>query len=156
MDRYFWHLTTRQANGLDCVVCEADLHAGETSLVPVGMDPATKFPVYACKQPCAVSVAVEAERMARDMRIATGTESDSADAGLIGRDNEFGALLRDMRLLVGMDALLAVTSDLPTLMYLLQMTDQHAESAHFRARAVWERMSRPNPDQGQGDGGGGT
>lgn len=156
MDRYFWHLNTRQASGLACVICGGELLTDDTKFVPVGRDPATETTVYACTKPCAVSVAVEAERMAQDMRIATGTESDTPDAGLIGKDNEFGALLRDMRILVGMEALLVVISDLPTLQYLLQMTQQHAESAMYRAREIWERtiQTNPGPDDGQAEGGG--
>ncbi|MFD0417115.1 hypothetical protein [Streptomyces sp. NPDC127108] len=151
MDRYFWHLNQRQASGLACVICGGELLTDDTKFVPVGRDPATETKVYACTKPCAVSVAVEAERMAHEMRIATGTEGDTPDAGLIGQDGEFGALLRDMRVLVGMEALLAVISDIPTLQYLLQMTEQHAESAKYRARTVWERTVQLHQDGGQGE-----
>lgn len=53
---------------------------------------------------------------------------------------EFAVLLRDLRALVGCEALLVVTHDLPTLAYLLTLTAQKAASAADAARRALERV----------------
>ncbi|MFE0130325.1 hypothetical protein ACFWY6_01825 [Streptomyces sp. NPDC059037] len=145
MDRYFWHLSTSQADGVTCVVCGADFLRKRVDQVVVGREPATDSQVYACKAPCTAELAAEADRMAREMRTAAGLEAVDAladtyeEAGLLGADGEFGYLLRDLRVLVGAEAMLAVLQDLPTIRFVLQMTAVHAETAMTRARMVLAR-----------------
>ncbi|MEV0438013.1 hypothetical protein AB0I84_26095 [Streptomyces spectabilis] len=145
MDRYFWHLSSAQASGMACVVCGADLMSEGAAMVMVGRDPATETQVYACKDPCAVGVAVEAEHMAAELRAMTGTEAHSQDASL-GQDGEFASLLRDMRILVGNEALLASITDVATLLFLLDLTEHHAGIAAARARVVHDRLRSNEPD----------
>lgn len=139
MDRYFWHLSQAQASGMACVVCGGDLMATKTAFVPVGLEPATHTKVYACREPCAVSVAVSAERMAAELRLLAGV-SEQQEAVQLGQDGEFGALLRDLRILVGTEALLAVTTDIPTLLFLLHLTEHHGGIAAARARLIYDRL----------------
>ncbi|MEU1148370.1 hypothetical protein ACFYO9_31680 [Streptomyces sp. NPDC005863] len=80
----------------------------------------------------------ETDQMVRALREAAGLDHVDPDSGL-GRDGEFGYLLRDLRVLVGAEALLAVTQDLPALRYVLQMAAVHAETAMIRARKLLAR-----------------
>lgn len=137
MDRYFWHLSPSQARGLACVVCSLDL-AKQMRHVVVGRDPATEQEVYACAEPCAVRIAEESERLAREMRESAGSDGD--DSGL-GADGEFGRLLRDLRILVGAEALLAAVDDLATIKFLLQMAAVQSEQAMIRSRRLLARMT---------------
>ncbi|MCI3930176.1 MULTISPECIES: hypothetical protein [unclassified Streptomyces] len=148
MDRYFWHLSSAQASGMACVVCGADLMSEGAAMAMVGRDPATETQVYACKDPCAVGVATEAERMAAELRAITGTDALSQDASL-GQDGEFGALLREMRILVGNEALLAAITDIPTLLFLLELTEHHAGLAAARSRVIYDRMRSNEPGDGE-------
>ncbi|MFJ4799910.1 hypothetical protein [Streptomyces murinus] len=142
MERYFWHMSPRQADGMACVVCGADFLTGRITAVPVGRSPADESQVYACKAPCAAVIAREAERMAREMRAAAGV--DEVDAGdvtdgedaVFSIDGHFGSLLRDLRSLTGAEALLATSDDIPTVRFLLGLTARHAEAAMIRARLV--------------------
>ncbi|QEU94833.1 hypothetical protein [Streptomyces kanamyceticus] len=136
MDRYFWHLSPSQARGLACVVCGVDL-GKQMRHVPVGRDPATEQEVYACAEPCAVRIAEESERLAREMRESAGQADDSG----LGADGEFGRLLRDLRILVGAEALLATVDDLATLRFLLQMAAVQSEQAMIRSRTLLARMT---------------
>ncbi|MFD9904832.1 hypothetical protein [Streptomyces sp. NPDC059063] len=150
MDRYFWHLSPRQASGIACVLCGRDLMTDTAVFVPVGRDPSTESLVYACTDPCAISVAQDAEQMAAELRSLTGTQGCSEAAGSIGQDGEFGALLRDMRILVGNEALLAVISDIPTLRFLLQLTSHHADMAASRSRTLLDRVVEEQGGGGEG------
>ncbi|MFJ6669178.1 hypothetical protein [Streptomyces sp. NPDC091383] len=145
MERYFWHMSPRQADGMACVVCGADFLTGKITSVSVGRSPADESQVYACKDPCAAVIAREAERMAREMRAAAGIDAvdvaevaDGEDA-VFSVDGHFGSLLRDLRSLAGAEALLATTDDVPTVRFLLGLTARHAEAAMIRARLVLAR-----------------
>ncbi|MFF4934975.1 hypothetical protein ACFY2H_39900 [Streptomyces griseofuscus] len=145
MERYFWHMSPRQADGIACVVCGADFLTTKITSVPVGRSPADESQVYACQVPCAAVIAKEAERMAREMRTAAGIDdadatdvADGADA-VFSVDGHFGSLLRDLRALAGAEALLATTDDISTVRYLLGLTSRHAEAAMIRARLVLAR-----------------
>lgn len=59
----------------------------------------------------------------------------------LGNDNEFGLLLRDLRALVGTEALLAVAQDLATIRFLLALAAHHADAAATRARWVLTRIA---------------
>ncbi|MGW0882902.1 hypothetical protein [Streptomyces sp. NPDC002671] len=145
MERYFWHLNARQADGMACVVCNADFLTAKITSIPVGRSPANESQVFACKDPCAAVIADEAARMAKEMRAAVG--ADEADDGEVADrddpvfcvDGHFGSLLRDLRTLAGAEALLATSDDIPTLRFLLGLTARHAETAMMRARLVLAR-----------------
>lgn len=141
MDRYFWHLSGRQADGMACVLCGANYLKMRIPSVEVGKVPETDGPVYACADPCAGRIADDADRMAREMREAAaevGAGYDD-DGDHVGGDGHFGSLLRDLRTLVGAEALLTVSDDLPTIRFLLGLTARHSEAAMIRARLVLER-----------------
>ncbi|MFM9615214.1 hypothetical protein [Streptomyces niveiscabiei] len=150
MDRYFWNLTPRQADGLSCVLCGADYLMARIPSVVVGKVPDTEAPVYACARPCAERIAEEAESMAREMRDAAAeagagadwpnAADDVDDDGALGSDGHFGKLLRDLRALVGTEALLAVSDDLATIRFLLGLTAHHADEANRRATALLGRL----------------
>ncbi|WP_369390825.1 hypothetical protein AB5J72_26600 [Streptomyces sp. CG1] len=145
MERYFWHLNAQQADGMACVVCNADFLNNKISSVPVGRSPADESQVFACKDPCAAVIADEAARMAKEMRSAVGAEdADGGDVeecenGVFCVDGHFGSLLRDLRALAGAEALLATSDDISTLRFLLSLTARHAEMAMMRARLVLAR-----------------
>ncbi|KUN00591.1 hypothetical protein AQI95_34360 [Streptomyces yokosukanensis] len=145
MERYFWHLNAQQADGMACVVCNADFLNNKIASVPVGRSPADESQVFACKDPCAAVIADEAARMAKEMRAAVGAEDadggDVADCenGVFCVDGHFGSLLRDLRALAGAEALLATSDDISTLRFLLGLTARHAETAMMRARLVLAR-----------------
>ncbi|MFG2927977.1 hypothetical protein [Streptomyces achromogenes] len=142
MERYFWHLNTRQADGMACVVCNADFLNTKITSVPVGRSPADESQVFACKDPCAAVIADEADRMAREMRAAAGTDDEGGadrDDPVFSVDGHFGSLLRDLRTLAGTEALLATSDDIPTIRFLLGLTARHAETAMMRARLVLAR-----------------
>jgi hypothetical protein len=137
MDRYFWHLSGVQADGMACVLCGANYVKMRIPSVEVGKVPDTDGPVYACADPCAERIADEADRMAREMREAAAEVGGSGDEPeYLGGDGHFGSLLRDLRALVGTEALLAVSDDLPTIRFLLGLTASHAESVMTRSRIV--------------------
>ncbi|WP_369390940.1 hypothetical protein AB5J72_27290 [Streptomyces sp. CG1] len=142
MERYFWHLNAQQADGMACVVCNADFLKAKIASVPVGRSPADESRVFACKDPCAAVIADEAARMAKEMRAAVGAEDadggDVADCenGVFCVDGHFGSLLRDLRSLAGAEALLATSDDISALRILLSLTARHAETA---ARLVLAR-----------------
>ncbi|WP_055567203.1 hypothetical protein [Streptomyces atriruber] len=138
MERYYWNLSSAQARGDACVMCGCAYRGNETKRTPVGRDPATEAEVYACASPCVAKIVAETDRMIQEMREAAGLDEDGAD-GELGRDGEFGRLLRDLRILVGSEALLAVIQDLPTLRFVLQMTAVHAETAMIRSRKLLAR-----------------
>lgn len=138
MERYYWNLSATQARGAACVMCGAEYRDGLPKRVPVGRDPATEAEVYACASPCVAEIVSETDQMVRALREAAGLDHVDPDSGL-GRDGEFGYLLRDLRVLVGAEALLAVTQDLPALRYVLQMAAVHAETAMIRARKLLAR-----------------
>ncbi|MCX4663483.1 hypothetical protein [Streptomyces uncialis] len=157
MNRYFWGLTTLQADGLACVVCEKNfLHDGVTS-VRVGSTQ-DEIPVYACLEPCTVTIAEEAAAMAREigeLAKSAGGElpvlelpDDPIGSRDLGLDGHFGSLLRDLRVLTGTESLLATIDDLPTLKFLLSMAAMHAETAMDRARVIIARIEA----QSSGDG----
>ncbi|MFF8728903.1 hypothetical protein ACF073_20735 [Streptomyces sp. NPDC015171] len=145
MERYFWHLNARQADGMACVVCNADFLNAKITSVPVGRSPADESQVFACKDPCAAVIADEAARMAKEMRAAVGAEGTDggdlvdSDDPVFCVDGHFGSLLRDLRTLAGAEALLATSDDIPTLRFLLGLTARHAETAMMRARLVLAR-----------------
>jgi hypothetical protein len=145
MERYFWHLNAAQADGMACVVCGASFLTAKITSVPVGRSPADESQVFACKEPCAGRIAADAERMAREMRTAAGTDApeELTDAecenGVFCVDGHFGSLLRDLRTLAGTEALLATADDIPTIRFLLSLTARHAETAMMRARLVLAR-----------------
>lgn len=147
MERYFWHLSGPQADGLACVLCGADYLKMRIPSVEVGKVPDTEAPVYACADPCAGKIAAAADQMAREMReaaaeVGTGWDADSDDDdGHLGADGHFGHLLRDLRALSGAEALLAVTDDMPSIRYLLGLTYRHAEAAMTRAKSLLERTA---------------
>ncbi|WP_329254022.1 hypothetical protein OG223_27585 [Streptomyces sp. NBC_01478] len=139
MERYFWHLSGPQADGLACVVCAANFLMQRITSVAVGRSPADESQVFACKEPCAERIAEEAERMAREMRTATGTTAldiPQGDDSPFGVDGPFGSLLRDLRTLAGTEALLTTSDDIPTIRFLLSLAARHAEAAMMRARLV--------------------
>ncbi|MFK4068096.1 hypothetical protein [Streptomyces sp. NPDC029674] len=135
MERYYWNLSLAQAQGDACVMCGSEYRDSAIKRIPVGRDPATEAEVYACVTPCAAEIVAETDRMARELREAAGLDDDTD----LGRDGEFGHLLRDLRVLVGTEALLAVTQDVPTLQFVLQMTAVHAETAMIRSRKLLAR-----------------
>ncbi|MER6011048.1 hypothetical protein [Streptomyces bluensis] len=144
MERYFWHLSGLQADGIACVVCGANYLKMRIPSVEVGKEPNNKGPVYACADPCAGRIAKEADRMAREMReavaeVSAAPEAAPEDAGFLGGDGHFGSLLRDLRSLVGTEALLATSDDIPTIRFLLDLTARHAESARQHAQQLLER-----------------
>ncbi|BCM69019.1 MULTISPECIES: hypothetical protein [Streptomyces] len=144
MERYFWHLSPAQADGMACVVCGANFLQSKIASVPVGRSPADESQVFACKDPCAAVIANEAERMAQEMRAVTGTTSTAGveggrDDSVFSVDGHFGSLLRDLRVLTGAESLLGVTDDIPTIRFLLSLTARHAETAMMRARLVLAR-----------------
>lgn len=149
LDRYFWHLSAEQADGMACVVCGSSFLAVKVTAVPVGRSPKDESQVFACKEPCAGHIADEAERMAREMRaIANGEIPDPADAAdsddsAFGVDGHFGSLLRDLRALAGAEALLTTEDEIKTIRFLLALTARHAETAMMRARLV---LARTNED----------
>lgn len=55
--------------------------------------------------------------------------------------SDFSRLMRDLRRLVGCEALLAVTHDFATLTYLLKITRESAESVVDAAAGVLERVA---------------
>jgi hypothetical protein len=59
---------------------------------------------------------------------------------LAGESGEFAILMQDLRRLAGCEALLAVTSDLPTLAFLLRLSEQSAMSVAASSRRVLERV----------------
>ncbi|MER7928468.1 hypothetical protein ABTY96_35875 [Streptomyces sp. NPDC096057] len=139
MERYFWHLSGPQADGLACVVCSANFLLKRITSVAVGRSPADESQVFACKEPCAERIAEDAERMAREMRTATGTgavDVPQGDDSPFGVDGPFGSLLRDLRTLAGTEALLTTSDDIPTIRFLLSLTARHAEAAMMLARVV--------------------
>ncbi|MHB9860067.1 hypothetical protein [Streptomyces sp. YIM S03343] len=142
MERYFWHLNPAQADGMACVLCGADFLTTKITSVPVGRSPADESQVFACKEPCAGRIADDAERMAREMRTAAGTDGGDVagcDDPVFCVDGHFGSLLRDLRTLAGTEALLATADDIPTIRFLLALTAHHAEAAMIRARLVLAR-----------------
>ncbi|MFJ3757121.1 hypothetical protein [Streptomyces sp. NPDC090080] len=147
MERYFWHLSGPQADGLACVLCGADYLKARIPSVEVGKVPDTEAPVFACADPCAEKIAAAADAMAREMRDAAAEVGAAWDAetedhdGSLGGDGHFGHLLRDLRALTGAEALLAVTDDMPSVRYLLRLTARHAEAAVIRAKALLERTA---------------
>lgn len=142
MDRYFWHLSTEQADGVACVVCGRNFLQNPVNSTAVGREPATDSQVFACVEPCAQTIAQEAVDMARELWAAAGltASTDGADVRALGADGTFGELLRDLRVLVGVEALLGVINNVPTIQFLLQMTGQHAEAAQTRARHMLARI----------------
>ncbi len=139
MERYFWHLSGPQADGLACVVCGANFLLRKIMSVPVGRSPADESQVFACKEPCAGRIAEEADRMAREMRTAAGMDGvdvPDCDDSPFSVDGHFGSLLRDLRALAGTEALLTVSDDIPAIRFLLSLTARHAEAAMMRARLV--------------------
>ncbi|MFJ3847345.1 hypothetical protein ACIPV3_25050 [Streptomyces albidoflavus] len=148
-ERYFWHLSAAQSDGVACVICNRDFLKNRVNTVTVGRSPESDTAVFACLGPCADGIARQAEEMAREMREAAGRDPDdeSHDEFHVGADNQFGHLLRDLRVLVGMESLLAVVDNLPQLRYLLGMTATHAETAMARARWVIARIDK----EGEGE-----
>ncbi|WP_263167707.1 hypothetical protein [Streptomyces sp. SCSIO ZS0520] len=147
-DRYFWNLSATQADGVACVVCGIDFLRRKRASVKVGRAPGTEAPVHACKGPCAAVIAEEAEAMAREMRAILGEASKVPEpAELLGSDGQFGLLMKDLRSLVGAEALLAVTDDLKQVAWLLVMVAAHGEAASTRARWLNARID-PEPERG--------
>lgn len=151
MERYFWNISGPKGDGLACVMCgESFLDARMTS-VQVGRNPADESPVFACKEPCARSLAEDAERMAREMRAAAGLDDadvpEADDDPVFCVDGHFGSLLRDLRTLSGTEALLSTSDDNTTLRFLLCLTARHAETAMMRARLV---LARTRAEDGKG------
>jgi len=146
MDRYFWNLTGPQMDGLACVLCGVDYLSNRIPSLRVGIVAESEGPAYACADPCAEKIAVEADLMARQMRaaaqeaVARREAEDADDDGLLGGDGHFGSLLRDLRALVGAEALLAVSDDLETIRFLLNLTAHHADEAKRRATALLGRL----------------
>ncbi|GCB53541.1 hypothetical protein [Streptomyces sp. NL15-2K] len=155
MERYFWHLNGAQTDGMACVVCGINFLTTKITSVPVGRSPADDSQVFACKDPCAVVIAHEAERMARQMRAAAGQdgaeELDVAecDDPVFSVDGHFGSLLRDLRTLAGAEALLATADDIPSLRFLLSLAARHAEAAMMRARLVLARTKEETKEGGE-------
>ncbi|WP_405671382.1 hypothetical protein [Streptomyces sp. NBC_01530] len=157
MERYFWHLNAAQADGMACVVCGADFLKERVTAVAIGRSPVDETQVFACKQPCAIRIADDAERMAHEMRAAANAlrGEDLIAAGgddTFCVDGHFGSLLRDLRTLAGTEALLATADEIPTVRFLLALTARHAETAMMRARLVLAR-TRTEDAEDSGDGG---
>lgn len=150
MDRYFWNIAGPKGDGLACVMCGASFIDARVTSVPVGRNPADESQVFACKDPCAVSLAEDAERMAREMRAAAGLDDvdvPDADDPVYGVDGHFGSLLRDLRTLAGTEALLTTADDNAHIRFLLSLTARHAETAMMRARLV---LARTKAEDGKG------
>ncbi|MCQ4082239.1 hypothetical protein NGB36_16900 [Streptomyces sp. RB6PN25] len=69
----FGVLTPAQADGLACVVCDADFLRVAVAHVPVGRSD-TGSQVFACKGACALRVAEEVERLVRELRAAASED----------------------------------------------------------------------------------
>ncbi|MFJ9818795.1 hypothetical protein ACIRU3_26790 [Streptomyces sp. NPDC101151] len=154
MERYFWHLSAAQKDGMACLVCGADFLKERITSVPVGRSPDDESQVFACSEPCARRIADEAEQMAHELRTVAGAPESGDGVDGAGRDDpvfcvdgHFGSLLRDLRTLAGTEALLTTSDDLATIRFLLAMTARHAEAAMMRARLVLARTEQT------GDGG---
>lgn len=152
MDRYFWNINGPKGDGLACVVCGTSFLDARITSVQVGRNPADESPVYACKEPCALALAEDAERMAREMRVAAGLDDVNVPEGdddpVFCVDGHFGSLLRDLRTLAGTEALLTTNDDITTIRFLLSLAARHAETAMMRARLV---LARTKPDSKGGD-----
>ncbi|MDO0912104.1 hypothetical protein QQM39_15000 [Streptomyces sp. DT2A-34] len=152
MDRYFWNVGGPKGDGLACVVCGASFIDARVTSVPVGRNPADESEVFACKEPCAVVLAEDAERMAQEMRAAAGLDDadvpDGHDDPVFCVDGHFGSLLRDLRTLAGTEALLTTSDDITTIRFLLSLTARHAETAMMRARLVLARTKAPDTKEG--------
>lgn len=148
MDRYFWNLTGPQIDGLACVLCGVDYLRERIPSVPVGIAAESRVAVFACADPCAGRIAEQADLMARQIRAAAeeagsdreAEDVDTDDDGFLGGDGHFGSLLRDLRALVGTEALLAVSDDLATIKFLLSLTAHHADEAKRRATVLLGRL----------------
>jgi hypothetical protein len=141
MERYFWHLNGAQSDGLACVVCGADFLRQRIKTVRVGRNPDDESPVYACAEPCAEGIAREALRMARELREAAGGDDIvTADRAVLGADGRLSLLLRNLRALVGTEALIATTDDLVTLKFLLELTVHHASEVTEAAQVLRGRI----------------
>lgn len=134
----FWHLSAAQADGAACVVCGNDFLRSPVDHVAVGRAPdADEAHVFACKRPCAATVAEEAERMAREMRELAGPIGEGEAADHTGPDSDeavLGHLMRDLKVLSGAESLLGVAEDTAVTKYLLGMAAVHAETAMMRSR----------------------
>lgn len=152
MGRYFWNIGGPKGDGLACVVCGANFLEAQITSVAVGLNPADESQVYACKEPCALALAEDAERMAQEMRAAAGLDDtgvpDGADEPVFCVDGHFGSLLRDLRTLSGTEALLTTSEDITTIRFLLSLTARHAETAMMRARLVLARTKAPDTKGG--------
>ncbi|KUL34774.1 hypothetical protein ADL12_20630 [Streptomyces regalis] len=152
MPRYFWNISGPKGDGMACVVCGANFLDARITSVSVGLNPADESQVFACKEPCALALAEDAERMAQEMRAAAGLD----DADVPGTDDDpvfcvdghFGSLLRDLRTLAGTEALLTTSDDITTIRFLLSLTARHAETAMMRARLVLARTKAPDTEDG--------
>ncbi|GAA2470756.1 hypothetical protein ACFPFX_12500 [Streptomyces mauvecolor] len=148
-EREFWHLSQEQADGTACVVCGVDYRTHKARHVPVGRSAETRSQVFACAGPCALHVVREAEDQAREMIELAGLDdfiADGGDGASLGQDGEFGYLLRDLRILVGVEALLTASSSVAVVRFLLSLAGIHGELASQRARLLVLRLE-------QGDGG---
>ncbi|MFG3252475.1 hypothetical protein [Streptomyces sp. NPDC048172] len=138
-----WRLSDAQADGCACVVCGVDFLRVEILHKEVGVT--ERGPVYACRGTCKDYVDEALKQLAEggttpapDGQREDGDDGDAigARAVILGGDNEFWKLLRDLRAMAGTEALLTVTEDVPTIKYLLRLTARHASDAADRARQV--------------------
>ncbi|WP_405686418.1 hypothetical protein OG204_20880 [Streptomyces sp. NBC_01387] len=88
--------------------------------------------------------------MARQMRTAAGTDgadvASEPDDPVFSVDGHFGYLLRDLRTLTGVEALLETSDDIPTIRFLLGLTARHAETAMMRARLALAQTKEKGKD----------
>ncbi|WEH29083.1 hypothetical protein [Streptomyces sp. AM 3-1-1] len=147
MERYFWHLTDRQAVGLACVLCGADFRREGPEAVPVGRSAERDGEVSACRTPCVEQIAAEAQEMADTMRAAAapspapGWGADSSPSAY-SVDGAFGELLRDLHMLTGAEAMLTTSDEQETVRWLLALSARHSEAAMTRARLLLAQMAR--------------
>ncbi|EDY43604.1 hypothetical protein [Streptomyces sp. SPB074] len=143
MERYFWHLTERQAVGLECVRCGTAFRRGGPVAVPVGRSAERDGEVSACRTPCVEQIAAEAQDMADTMRAAAASAPApgwGADSSY-SVDGAFGELLRDLHMLTGAEALLTTSDEPETVRWLLALAARHSEAAMTRARLLLAQMA---------------
>ncbi|GAA2085091.1 hypothetical protein GCM10009801_46620 [Streptomyces albiaxialis] len=155
-----WRLSDAQADGCACVVCGVDFLRVEILHKEVGVT--ERGPVYACRGACKDYVDEALKQLQEGGTTPAPDSEQDGDGGdaigaravVLGGDNEFWRLLRDLRAMAGTEALLTVTDDVPTIKYLLKLTARHASDAADRARrvlAVTGETDAEGRDAGEGE-----
>ncbi|WP_019355283.1 hypothetical protein [Streptomyces sp. AA1529] len=147
-----WPLTAVQADGLACVVCGSEFVAGEAASVPVGRSQ-NGSQVFACEGHCVRAVNDTATvNIASALREETESGEETARDVIGGAGAEYWRLLRDLRALVGAEALLTVTDDVAGIRDLLRLTVRHSWAAADRAlRVLDQTASESRTEPGEGD-----